>query len=361
MNTDIRVDVSFRGHRKRRKLRRILGLGSTDYLLDLWIGVAMTKPDGDLAGWTNEDLADEAGWEGDANVFAQALKEAGFLDGEEGGYSLHDWGDHQPWVVDAPKRSEKGKKAAEARWGKAREAKGGAQEMPGACQEKAPSMHQACSEHARSMHQACSGHCSEQCPSPSPFPEEERQGEKDNARARVDRPPAPEVLPPEFPEDEPTAPVQGLKTRKASSDPACYAAFQRVVSLWPDRKEIERAKRAWNALWEAGEIIPHAIEDAILDHKARDAEWADGCHPRLWRWLENRRWTEQPKERPASVQARASPSPIRASTVAQAQIASRTAMAADVIRAREEQQHGTKDHGAAGSAGSGLPRVALPF
>ena len=34
-NTDIRIAVSFRGHRKRRKLRMLLGAGSTDYLVDL--------------------------------------------------------------------------------------------------------------------------------------------------------------------------------------------------------------------------------------------------------------------------------------------------------------------------------------
>ena len=34
MNTDIRLAVSFRGHRKRKRLRLLLGPGSTDYLLE---------------------------------------------------------------------------------------------------------------------------------------------------------------------------------------------------------------------------------------------------------------------------------------------------------------------------------------
>ena len=35
MNSDIRLAVSFRGHRKRKRLRLLLGPGSTDYLIDL--------------------------------------------------------------------------------------------------------------------------------------------------------------------------------------------------------------------------------------------------------------------------------------------------------------------------------------
>lgn len=32
MNSDIRLAVSFRGHRKRKRLQLLLGPGSTDYL-----------------------------------------------------------------------------------------------------------------------------------------------------------------------------------------------------------------------------------------------------------------------------------------------------------------------------------------
>lgn len=56
MNTDIRLAVPFRGHRKRKRLRLLLGPGSTDYLLDLWIATAMNHPDGILTAWTKPTL-----------------------------------------------------------------------------------------------------------------------------------------------------------------------------------------------------------------------------------------------------------------------------------------------------------------
>jgi len=118
VNTDIRVEVSFLRHRKRLKLRALLGPGSTDYLLNLWINTAMNHPSGELTGMSNLDVALEAGWEEDPHKFVSAMKEAVFLDGEEGSYCLHDWEEHQPWVVGAKARSDHGKKAITARWEK---------------------------------------------------------------------------------------------------------------------------------------------------------------------------------------------------------------------------------------------------
>lgn len=61
MNSDIRLAVSFRGHRKRKRLRLLLGPGSTDYLIDLWIATAMNHPNGILQGMDETDIALEAG------------------------------------------------------------------------------------------------------------------------------------------------------------------------------------------------------------------------------------------------------------------------------------------------------------
>lgn len=117
MNTDIRIAVSFRNHRKRKRLRLLLGPGATDYLLDLWIATAMNHPDGVLSGMDETDIALEAGWEGDPAEFCRALLECKFMDQDEGGvYFLHDWEDHQPWVVKAEARSEKARNAVNARW-----------------------------------------------------------------------------------------------------------------------------------------------------------------------------------------------------------------------------------------------------
>ena len=117
LNTDIRISVSFKGHRKRKRLKMVLGAGSTDYLIDLWISTAMNHPDGKLVGMDEIDIALEAGWEGDAKEFVAALVRCGFLDECESGYCLHDWEDHQLYAVHAEERKERARNAAAKRWG----------------------------------------------------------------------------------------------------------------------------------------------------------------------------------------------------------------------------------------------------
>lgn len=65
MNTDIRIAVSFCNHRKRRKLKLVIGDNSTDYLIDLWLSTAMNHPDGRLIGMDETDIALAAGWDKD--------------------------------------------------------------------------------------------------------------------------------------------------------------------------------------------------------------------------------------------------------------------------------------------------------
>jgi hypothetical protein len=117
MNTDIRISVSFKNHRKRKKLTRILGIGSDIYLIDLWITVAMDCPEGILFGWDKNDIADSCNWNDDPKILVDALIECNFLEKDsDGNYSIHDWCEHQGWACKAKERSIKAKKAAEARW-----------------------------------------------------------------------------------------------------------------------------------------------------------------------------------------------------------------------------------------------------
>ncbi|MDR3358717.1 MAG: hypothetical protein LBN96_07720 [Desulfovibrio sp.] len=118
MNSDIRLAVSFRGHRKRKRLRLLLGPGSTDYLIDLWIATAMTHPSGILQGMDETDIALEAGWDGnEPDKLVSALVECGFLEKDENGvYSLHDWSDHQGYAIHAERRKAHARNAAAARW-----------------------------------------------------------------------------------------------------------------------------------------------------------------------------------------------------------------------------------------------------
>ena len=122
VNSDIRVSVSFKGHRKRKRLKALLGLDATDYILDLWITTAQNHPDGVLSGMDEIDIALEAGWEKDPKIFIDALMECKLLDNNGTGYFLHDWEEHQPWVYHAPARTAKAKHAAEMRWVKGKHA-----------------------------------------------------------------------------------------------------------------------------------------------------------------------------------------------------------------------------------------------
>lgn len=90
MNTDIRVSVTFKSHRKRLKLRMLLGQNSTDYLLDLWLTTAMERPTGDLTGLDEVDISIMAGWPGDPATFVSALEQVGFLDRTDNGWRLHE-------------------------------------------------------------------------------------------------------------------------------------------------------------------------------------------------------------------------------------------------------------------------------
>jgi len=152
MNSDIRISVSFKNHRKRLRLRQILGPGSTDYLLDLWISTAMNHPDGNLTGMDRLDIALEAGWLGDVDQFVEALINCKLLDDQDGVYRLHDWEDHQAYAAHAPFRAERARNAAAARY------------------KKPDSTMALCSEHATSMPVAMLNDKTSNAPSPAPAP-----------------------------------------------------------------------------------------------------------------------------------------------------------------------------------------------
>lgn len=105
MNADIRLQVSFKNHRKRKRLMLKLGSDGVLALLDLWLGVAVNRPCGNLVGWDSLDIALEANYGGDPEKFVEVLCETGFLDKTENGYALHDWQDHNPYAAGSEERS----------------------------------------------------------------------------------------------------------------------------------------------------------------------------------------------------------------------------------------------------------------
>jgi hypothetical protein len=152
VNYDIRIKTSFRDHRKRKKLQLRLGAEGVLAFIDLMLMVAETRPEGVLHGMDAEDIALDANWQDDPHEFVQILVSIGLLDEDENGVlSIHGWAEHNAYAAHAEERSAKAKKAAQARWGKAKK----------------------CSEHATSMPQAHCSNAPSPSPSPSPSPEEE--------------------------------------------------------------------------------------------------------------------------------------------------------------------------------------------
>jgi len=150
---DIRLQLSFKNHRKRRKLNALLSLqpSGTDYLLDLWLSTAQNHPEGKLKDMDELDIALEAGWIGDPKQFVEALMEARLLEKNGECFALHDWAENQPWVFYSKKRSKTAKNNALKRYGNQ--------------QVTATGMQTACKRHK-------GGHAPSPSPSPSPSPKE---------------------------------------------------------------------------------------------------------------------------------------------------------------------------------------------
>lgn len=112
---DIRLTTAFPKHPKTRKLERQLGGAGVWALIRLFLWTADERPDGGLAGMTDEDLELVVDWPGPLSLI-EALAKLRFLEGEAGSRRWHDWDTHQPWVSKKPERIERARDAANARW-----------------------------------------------------------------------------------------------------------------------------------------------------------------------------------------------------------------------------------------------------
>lgn len=167
---DARINVGLPAHPKTKKLIRRLGEGGAWRLVCLFLWVAQSRPDGDLSGMTGEDIELAADWQGEEGAFIKALIEVGFVDGEEGAYSIHDWQEHNPWAAGADARSEKSKWLALCKHHGREKA---AEMMPAYAARLQESSkkddqckHEAHASSASSMHEAENS----SAPSPSPLP-----------------------------------------------------------------------------------------------------------------------------------------------------------------------------------------------
>lgn len=112
---DIRLDTKFFQHPKTMKLYRRLGAEGVLSLFRLWLWAAENRPTGYLLGLSSEDIDLIAGGQTrpdptDQNQtvsFCQLAKEYGWIDTEGETLVLHEWNQYNPWVADAPNRSDK--------------------------------------------------------------------------------------------------------------------------------------------------------------------------------------------------------------------------------------------------------------
>lgn len=139
---DFRVHVGFPRHLKTRRLRAALGADGVLALLTLWAYAADNHPDGDLGGLDAASIELAAEWTGEPLAFVRTCLLIGWLDTRQdddedgtgpaptrgdggtdpngdGTVTLHDWAEHQPFLVERAKRVARSRKANEAKRRKA--------------------------------------------------------------------------------------------------------------------------------------------------------------------------------------------------------------------------------------------------
>lgn len=164
MAEDARISTALPSHPKTKKLRRRIGIDGCWSLVCLFLWTASNRWDGNLTGLADEDIELAADWQGQSGAFVQALAEVRFIDGESGGFVIHDWAEHNPWAAARGERVESARKAALARWsGPAR---------------MGENMRSACAPHARRMRPTQKGNA----PNPTqPRPDQTEEKEKNSS------------------------------------------------------------------------------------------------------------------------------------------------------------------------------------
>jgi hypothetical protein len=96
-------------HPKLLKLARVLHVGkpcAIGYLHYLWWWAVDYAPEGDLSKFEALDIAIGGEWEGEPEVFVEALVRCGFLDETEGnGLVIHDWESYAGKLIDRRERN----------------------------------------------------------------------------------------------------------------------------------------------------------------------------------------------------------------------------------------------------------------
>ncbi len=97
----IELHQSLTTHKKTRRLTRYLGLKYPEqlpqtigHLCLFWLWCVDGTKDGSLTDLEAQDIADAAGWTGEAEIFYKAMVKAEFIEETEDGVQIHDWRDY---------------------------------------------------------------------------------------------------------------------------------------------------------------------------------------------------------------------------------------------------------------------------
>lgn len=157
MNIDIRVDTTWRNHKKRWRVYDVAGNDGVQAIQDLWLYAATYCPnDGILRDMDERDIVRAAQYTGGKDIIAILVTEK-FLDkikeGRKTVYQLHNWKLRQGYLCGSNERSKIARNAAKIKWRKVKEAM-----LPG------------CSEHAGSNAEKILSNAPSPAPNPLPNP-----------------------------------------------------------------------------------------------------------------------------------------------------------------------------------------------
>lgn len=282
--TDARLSVSLPSHPKTKKLIRQLGEGAAWRLVCLILWTAANRPDGNLGAMAPDDIELAADWPGEEGAFTAALLAVGFLDETAEGFAIHDWAEHQPWVVGSEQRSRK------ARWNAIKrhhgEAEADRQEPEYAARRGATSN---ADSNARSSSAPATSNAPSPSPSPSPkakhlvhpaAPAARRDGDESPDDLNLDTPP------PAGPENPTLKRINGEQPKKTAT------RFPEFWACYPVKKGKPEAEKKWKSKG------LDALADQIIAHvrmmEAEDDQWKRGFIPHGSRYVNGELWNDEP-------------------------------------------------------------------
>lgn len=300
MNTDIRLAVNFWQHPKVYRLEKRLGLKAIRSLQILWSWCAQNRPDGNLADLAPDEIEFVSDWRGKKGAFFEACI-GEWIDETEAGYALHEWADYNPYQAQAGSREEarkeKARNAANARWGKDRQAdangcSSNANNNPSICSNDAQAYANGCSSNATSNAQnmpSLTSTSTEELNTYTAPPDgaaaNSPASEKPKAKKAKGRPP-----------DEPHYQAKSgryLTGKRLES----FAAFWQAFAFPKGKAE---AADAWLDIPELTDGLVARICDAARQEAAqRDRLLAKGQAPKWAQgWINARRWEDyEPQEK----------------------------------------------------------------